>query len=66
MEDFLRPERVVIGSRSERAIALLTDLYEPFLPAGSSVIVMDEKSAEVVITSYSIHYTKLYDARSFM
>jgi len=47
VEDFLRPERVVIGSRSERAIALLTDLYEPFLPAGSSVIVMDEKSAEV-------------------
>ena len=29
----------------ERAIALLTDLYEPFLPSGSSVIVMDEKSA---------------------
>ncbi len=47
VEDFLRPERVVIGSRSRRAIALLTDLYEPFLPAGSSVIVMDEKSAEV-------------------
>jgi len=47
VEDFLRPERVVIGSRSDRAIALLTDLYEPFLPAGSSVIVMDEKSAEV-------------------
>jgi len=47
VEDFLRPERVVIGSRSERAIALLTDLYEPFIPAGSSVIVMDEKSAEV-------------------
>ncbi|MGA7104448.1 MAG: nucleotide sugar dehydrogenase, partial [Candidatus Deferrimicrobiaceae bacterium] len=47
VEDFLRPERVVIGSRSERATALLTDLYEPFLPSGSSVIVMDEKSAEV-------------------
>jgi len=47
VEDFLRPERVVIGSRSERAVALLTDLYEPFLPAGSSVIVMDERSAEV-------------------
>ena len=47
VEDFLRPERVVIGSRSERAIAILTDLYEPFLPAGSPVIVMDEKSAEV-------------------
>ncbi len=47
VEDFLRPERVVIGSRSERAVTLLNDLYEPFIPAGSSVIVMDEKSAEV-------------------
>jgi UDPglucose 6-dehydrogenase len=47
VEDFLRPERVVIGSGSEQAIGLLNDLYEPFIPAGSSVIVMDEKSAEV-------------------
>ncbi len=47
VEDFLRPERVVIGSRSERAIVLLKDLYEPFLPPGNPVIVMDEKSAEV-------------------
>ncbi len=47
VEDFLRPERVVIGTRSERAATLLNDLYEPFIPAGSPVIVMDEKSAEV-------------------
>ena len=47
VEDFLRPERVVIGSRSARAIVLLNDLYEPFIPASSSVIVMDEKSSEV-------------------
>ncbi|MGE5189093.1 MAG: UDP-glucose dehydrogenase family protein, partial [Gemmatimonadota bacterium] len=47
VEDFLRPERVVIGSRSERAIVVLKDLYEPFLPPGNPVIVMDEKSAEV-------------------
>lgn len=47
VEDFLRPERVVIGSRSERAIVLLKDLFEPFLPPGSPIIVMDEKSAEV-------------------
>src|SRR3970040_2063479 len=45
VEDFLPPERRVIGSRSERAIVLLNDLYEPFLPAGSSVIVIDEKKA---------------------
>jgi UDPglucose 6-dehydrogenase len=47
VEDFMRPERVVIGSSSERAVALLKDLYEPFLPPGSPVIVMDPKSAEV-------------------
>lgn len=47
VEDFLRPERVVIGSSSERAIVALKDLYEPFLQPGSKVIVMDEKSAEV-------------------
>ncbi|HEY6072229.1 MAG TPA: UDP-glucose/GDP-mannose dehydrogenase family protein [Anaerolineales bacterium] len=47
VEDFLRPERVVIGSSSERAIAILQDLYEPFIPSGHPVIIMDEKSAEV-------------------
>ena len=47
VEDFLRPERVVIGSSSERAIVALKDLYEPFLQPGSKVIVMDAKSAEV-------------------
>lgn len=47
VEDFLRPERIVIGSSSERAIVALKDLYEPFLPPGSPIIVMDRKSAEV-------------------
>ena len=47
VEDFLRPERVVVGSSSERAVAILQDLYEPFIPAGNPVIVMDQKSAEV-------------------
>src|SRR4030067_654745 len=46
VEDFLRPERVVIGSRTERASSILQDLYEPFIPAGNPVIGMDEKSAE--------------------
>ena len=47
VEDFLRPERVVIGTGSERAITVMKDLYEPFLQPGSSVFVMDERSAEV-------------------
>ncbi len=47
VEDFLRPERVVIGSSSGRSVEILTDLYEPFLPSGNPVQVMDVKSAEV-------------------
>ena len=47
VEDFLRPERVVIGSASDKSVAILTDLYEPFLPPGNPVQVMDVKSAEV-------------------
>ncbi|HEY3488849.1 MAG TPA: UDP-glucose/GDP-mannose dehydrogenase family protein [Candidatus Deferrimicrobiaceae bacterium] len=47
VEDFLRPERVVIGASSPKSIALLSDLYEPFLPPGNPVQVMDVKSAEV-------------------
>ena len=47
VEDFLRPERVVIGSGSERAIAVMKDLYEPFLQPDSSIFVMDERSSEV-------------------
>ncbi len=47
VEDFLRPERVVIGSGSERAVLVMKDLYEPFLQPGSAVFVMDERSAEV-------------------
>jgi len=47
VEDFLRPERIVIGSSSERAVGTLRELYEPFLPPGSPVIVMDRRSAEV-------------------
>ncbi|MBE0569449.1 MAG: UDP-glucose/GDP-mannose dehydrogenase family protein [Deltaproteobacteria bacterium] len=47
VEDFLRPERVVIGTGSERAVLVMKDLYEPFLQPDSSVFVMDERSAEV-------------------
>jgi UDPglucose 6-dehydrogenase len=47
VEDFLRPERVVIGSSSGRAVSMLTDLYEPFLPPGNPVQAMDARSAEV-------------------
>ena len=47
VEDFMKPDRVVIGTRSERAKKLMNDLYAPFNP----VIFMDELSAE--LTKYA-------------
>ncbi|PHS07656.1 MAG: UDP-glucose 6-dehydrogenase [Kordia sp.] len=51
VDDFLKPERIVIGSRSERAIALMKKLYNPFVRSGNPIIIMDEKSAE--LTKYA-------------
>ena len=47
VEDFMKPERVVIGTKSARARKLLEELYEPFVRQGNPVIFMDERSAEV-------------------
>jgi len=47
VDDFMKPERVVIGTESERAAELMTQLYEPFVRSGNPIIVMDEKSAEM-------------------
>lgn len=47
VDDFLRPERVVIGTDSERAQRLMHDLYHPFLLSGNPFLVMDNRSAEV-------------------
>jgi UDPglucose 6-dehydrogenase len=51
LEDFMKPNRVVIGSSSERAKKVLGDLYAPFVRQGNPVIYMDEKSAE--LTKYA-------------
>jgi len=51
VEDFMKPDRVVIGTSSERAAKVMTDLYRPFVRQGNPVIVMDEKSAE--LTKYA-------------
>ncbi len=45
--DFMKPERVVIGTSSERAGDLMEELYEPFVRSGNPIIRMDEKSAEM-------------------
>jgi UDPglucose 6-dehydrogenase len=47
VEDFLKPDRIVIGSSSEQAITLMKKLYAPFVRQGNPVIIMDEKSAEM-------------------
>ena len=51
VDDFMKPERIVIGSSSERATELMQRLYQPFVRSGNPVIVMDEKSAE--LTKYA-------------
>lgn len=51
VEDFMKPDRVVIGTSSERAKKLMGDLYAPFVRQGNPVIFMDERSAE--LTKYA-------------
>ncbi len=51
VQDFMKPERVVIGSDSERATATMRQLYEPFVRQGNPIIFMDLKSAE--LTKYA-------------
>lgn len=51
VDDFLRPDRVVIGTDSEQARSIMQELYEPFVSNGHPLLVMDIKSAE--ITKYA-------------
>jgi UDPglucose 6-dehydrogenase len=51
VEDFLKPDRIVIGSSSDAAIELMTKLYKPFVRQGNPIFIMDEKSAE--LTKYA-------------
>ncbi|HET9823705.1 MAG TPA: UDP-glucose/GDP-mannose dehydrogenase family protein, partial [Chitinophagaceae bacterium] len=51
VEDFMKPDRVVIGTTSEKAKKILSDLYAPFVRQGNPVIFMDERSAE--LTKYA-------------
>lgn len=47
VEDFMKPDRVVVGSDSEKALAVLRELYEPFVSDVNPLIEMDYKSSEV-------------------
>ena len=51
VQDFLKPDRIVIGSTSPEAIEVMQELYEPFVRTGNPIYIMDEKSAE--ITKYA-------------
>lgn len=51
VDDFMKPDRVVIGAESEKSIKLMTKLYAPFVRQGNPVIFMDVRSAE--LTKYA-------------
>ncbi|MEP7220749.1 MAG: nucleotide sugar dehydrogenase, partial [Bacteroidota bacterium] len=47
VEDFMRPERVVIGTQSKRAEEIMRELYEPYVRSGNPIFVISERSAEI-------------------
>jgi len=51
VDDFMKPDRVVIGTTSDKAKKIMNDLYAPFVRQGNPLIFMDEKSAE--LTKYA-------------
>ena len=51
VEDFMKPDRVVLGVESEQAKSVMQTLYEPFVRQGNPIIFMDVKSAE--LTKYA-------------
>lgn len=51
VDDFMKPDRVVIGTRGERARKVMEELYKPFTRQGNPIIFMDERSAE--LTKYA-------------
>ncbi len=51
VDDFMKPERVVVGTESQKAKDLMYELYQPFVRQGNPILFMDEKSAE--LTKYA-------------
>ena len=51
VDDFMKPDRVVIGAESEQSIKLMEQLYAPFVRQGNPIIFMDVRSAE--LTKYA-------------
>ena len=63
VDDFLKPDRVVVGTSSERARKLMEDLYKPFVRQGNPIIFMDERSAE--LTKYATKITFMNEIANF-
>ncbi|MGY3053439.1 UDPglucose 6-dehydrogenase [Pedobacter sp. UYEF25] len=51
VDDFMKPDRVVLGTTSERAIKLMAELYGPYVRQGNPILFMDERSSE--LTKYA-------------
>ncbi len=51
VDDFMKPDRVIIGTQSEQAKKIMTELYAPFVRQGNPVYFMDERSSE--LTKYA-------------
>ena len=47
VDDFMKPERVIVGTRNPKTREMMEQLYEPFVRSGNPIYFMDEKSAEV-------------------
>ncbi|MCH8903858.1 MAG: UDP-glucose/GDP-mannose dehydrogenase family protein [Bacteroidetes bacterium] len=63
VKDFMKPDRVVIGTSSAKARQIMEKLYAPFLRQGNPLLIMDERSAE--LTKYAAN-TYLATRISFM
>ncbi len=60
VDDFMKPDRVVIGTSSDKAGEIMTRLYEPFVRQGNPILVVDERSAEMIkYTANSILATRI-------
>ena len=60
VDDFMKPDRVVIGTSNEKAGEIMTRLYEPFVRQGNPILVVDERSAEMIkYTANSILATRI-------
>ena len=51
VSDFMKPDRIVVGSSDAQAIKVMETLYKPFVRQGNPILIMDEKSAE--LTKYA-------------